>query len=128
MGSGYYGGYTGSDAYGGGYTGGYGGNAQALTGNQLAEVASVLPGSVFQVHPRRTEVLEGASSLYNEVVADQNQLGANAVPLANQALNIADSEQAYALQNEGFITQAQQANLNQEESVLGQEIANSTGF
>jgi len=125
MGSGYYSGYPGSGATGGP---GYVGAPEPFTAAQLATLNTILPGSTFaQNHPRRTEVLENDSNLYNQ--ANSGALGSQtASALSNQALNIADEEQSYAYQNGGYITQPQQALLNQQEAVVGQELASGTAI
>jgi hypothetical protein len=125
MGSGYYSGYPGSGTSGGP---GYVGAPEPFTAAQLATLNSILPGSTFaQNHPRRTEVLENDSNLYNQVNADAGALGSQTTSaLSNQALNIADEEQSYAYQNGGYITRPQQALLNQQEGVLSQEVASGT--
>ncbi len=129
MGSGFFTGWYGADAYGGAPPAAYGGAPQPFTPEQLASLSTALPGSTFaQDHPRRTEVLENDANLFNQIGADQGALGSQTQTLGMQALGIADAEQSYAYQNGGYITQAQQAVLNQEEAVLGQEIASKTAI
>jgi hypothetical protein len=82
-----------------------------------------LPNSTFaQVHPRRTEVLTGDSALYNQINSLYGSLGDRYPQLTSQALGIQNQEEGDAAQNGGFITLAQQGQLNQEEGALSQQV------
>ena len=68
-------------------------------------------------------MLEGDSNLYNQINSDYGYLSGQYPNLANQAVAIENQEQSYAAQNGGYITLSQQAQLNQEESALEQQVA-----
>ena len=104
--------------------------ASSPANGNLADLSSTLPGSQFaNNHPRRTEVLEADSNLYNAINADYGSLNGQYNNLATQALNIKNEEEADAAVNGGYITQAQQSALNGEEASLSQSIANAkAGF
>jgi hypothetical protein len=121
-------GMSGYGSYSNQYSGanGYGDSSPgaALASGNLANLQNALPNTTFaQYHPRRTEVLENDSAIYNQINADYGSLGGNYPQLDNQALAIQNQEESYAAQNGGFITTAQQAQLDQEVSTLGQQVA-----
>jgi len=90
----------------------------------LANMSAILPGSTFaQNHPRQTEVLVEDSNLYNQIITNQASLGSNYNQLANQALAIENQDVTEAAGNGGYITASQQAQLNQEETSLAQQIS-----
>lgn len=86
--------------------------------------------SFVQNHPRRAEVLSRDSSLNYQINKDEGHLGGHYNQLMSQDRAIQSQEQTYASQNGGYITQAQQAQLNQEENALHREIRydNTSGF
>jgi hypothetical protein len=128
-GGGYGGGGYGWSGYGSG--GGYGGSGGAVPPGALSSFSSTLPGSTFsQHHPLRTQVLVGDSNLYNQINADYGNLGGQYPNLVNQAQSIENQEESDAAANGGVITYSEQAQLDQQENGLGQQVAaaSTTGF
>jgi hypothetical protein len=121
-----FGGLTGYGGIGYGYNGGYGSYGASWSSTppgDLSNFNQTIPGSTFsQEHPLRSQVLVGDSNLYNQINSDYGNLGGNYPQLASQAFAIENQEETYAAQNGGFITRGQQAQLDQEESALGQQI------
>lgn len=115
--------------YGFGAGGPGGAGASNPSGSNLAGLQGVLANSTWaQNHPRQNQVLTDDSVLYNQINADYGSLGGNYNQLANQALSIQNQDIADAAQNGGFITTAQQAQMTQEETTLGQQVQADSGF
>lgn len=73
-------------------------------------------------HPRRAEVLHRDNRIGGTLNADAGKLGGNYGSLKGQEQSIRQQEQADAKSNGGYITRAQQGQLNAEESQLKEEI------
>jgi hypothetical protein len=75
-----------------------------------------------QNHPRRSEVLGRDSSLNYQINKDEGALNGQYGQLMSEDKSIRSQEQADARANGGYITTAQQQQLNQEENQLRQQI------
>lgn len=75
-----------------------------------------------QNHPRRAEVLHRDNRIGGTLNADAGKLGGNYGSLKQQQQSIRQQEQTDAAANGGYITKAQQGQLNAEEKQLNQEI------
>jgi hypothetical protein len=75
-----------------------------------------------QDHPRRAEVLHRDNRINGTLNADAGKLGGNYGSLKQQQESIHQQEQTDARANGGYITKAQQGQLNTEEDQLKQEI------
>lgn len=73
-------------------------------------------------HPRRAEVLHRDNRINGTLNADAGKLGGNYGSLKQQQASIRQQEQTDANANGGYITRAQQGQLNMEENQLKQEI------
>jgi hypothetical protein len=80
-------------------------------------------GSSFaQQHPRRAEVLGRDNRLNNQINNDAGHLSGQYGALKQDDQSIRSQEQADARANGGYITTAQQSQLNQEENQLQRQI------
>jgi len=75
-----------------------------------------------QEHPRRAEVLHRDNRVNGTLNADAGKLGGNLGSLKQQQQSIRQQEQADAAANGGYISRAQQQQLNAEETQLNQQI------
>lgn len=75
-------------------------------------------GTFRQYHPRRAEVLGRDGALNRTLMNDRGHLGGNFGQLRSEDRSIRQQEQADARANGGYITRAQQYQLNQEENGL----------
>lgn len=75
-----------------------------------------------QNHPRRAEVLGRDASLSYSINKDEGHLGGQYGALSKDDRQIAQQEQTDARANGGYITKAQQQQLNQEENQLRSQI------
>lgn len=78
--------------------------------------------SFVQNHPRRSEVLGRDANLNYQINKDEGHLGGNYGQLESQDRSIRQQEQADARANGGYITTAQQQQLNQEENSLRSQV------
>ena len=100
-----------------------GAGAANTAASSLSALSSTLPGSTWaQNHPRQTEVLTADSNIYNQINASYGSLGGNYNQLASQALAIQNQDVTEAAQNGGFITTGQQAQMDQENAALAQQV------
>lgn len=92
----------------------------------LATVASAHAETRWEAaHPRRDQVLDRTQHLNHRIVHErrEGQIGvARAHALHAQVRQVRWEEQAMARSNGGYITKAQQAALNQQESVIGRKV------
>ena len=75
-----------------------------------------------QNHPRRAQVLGRDANLGYSINRDEGHLGGNYNHLESEDRSIGRQEQADARANGGYITTAQQGQLNREENSLGQQV------
>jgi hypothetical protein len=85
--------------------------------------------SFVQNHPRRAEVLARDSNLNYKINKDEGNLGGHYQQLENKDRSIQRQEQTDARENGGYITKAEQTQLNHEENHLNNQIKrDDSGF
>jgi hypothetical protein len=104
--------YTGGGVPGGGGNPGGGGIGYGGNGN----------GSFANNHPRRYEVLNRDGNLNTQIQADKGNLDGHYGQLNREDQSIRRQEQADARANGGYITSAQQQQLNHEENRVQRQI------
>ena len=98
------------------------GEENGLRGEIAADKGQPPKTQFEQNHPRRAEVLHRDNRVGGELNADAGKLGGNYGSLKQQQQSIRQQEQADAKANGGYITKAQEGELNGEEKQLNQEI------